>query len=218
MILQTKQAAKNVGEKYRFLAMQKDFSLSVLSGVLFFLGCVYANFLAETYALKHASNAVSDIVLSNIRVFDVDGIFIYGTFLFVALTGFLSFSEPRRIPFMLKSIGLFVFVRAVFMSLTHIGPYPAQLEITSALLNRFSLGGDLFFSGHTGMPFLVALIFWENIRLRILFIAASIFFGVLVLLAHLHYSIDVLAAFFITYAIYRMAEIFFKKDREFFRM
>lgn len=48
--------------------------------------------------------------------------------------------------------------------------------------------------------------------LRLLFIGSAIFFGVIVLIAHMHYSIDVLSAFFITYAIYRIAESIFKKD------
>jgi hypothetical protein len=38
-------------------------------------------------------------------------------------------------------------------------------------------------------------------------------FGVVVLLGHLHYSIDVLSAFFISYGIYRIAEIIFHKDK-----
>jgi len=46
------------------------------------------------------------------------------------------------------------------------------------------------------------------------FIAASIFFGVVVLLGHLHYSIDVLAAFFITYSIYRLAVLFFPRAKK----
>ena len=80
----------------------------------------------------------------------------------------------------------------------------------------FAFGGDLFFSAHTGTPFLMALAFWDNKFLRILFIVTAVFFGVIVLLGHFHYSIDVLAAFFITYTIYHMAEIIFKKDKKCF--
>jgi hypothetical protein len=36
-------------------------------------------------------------------------------------------------------------------------------------------------------------------------------------LAHLHYSIDVLSAFFITYTISHIACVFFKKDLLLFR-
>lgn len=67
------------------------------------------------------------------------------------------------------------------------------------------LGNDLFFSGHTALPFLMALIFWQNVKLRWAFILLSLFFGSAALLGHLHYSIDVFAAFFITYGIFHIA-------------
>ena len=124
--------------------------------------------------------------------------------------------EPKKIPFTLKSIALFVVIRSCFVSLTHIGPFPTQAVVVSNLIDKVNFGGDLFFSGHTGLPFLLSLIFWEEPWLRYFFIVSAILFGVVVLLAHLHYSIDVLSAFFITYTIFHIAEKFFKKDRVLF--
>jgi hypothetical protein len=65
-----------------------------------------------------------------------------------------------------------------------------------------------------GLPFLIALVFWDNKVLRTSFISLAIILGAVSLMGHLHYSIDVLAAFFITYSIYHLAERFFKKDKE----
>jgi membrane-associated phospholipid phosphatase len=58
----------------------------------------------------------------------------------------------------------------------------------------------------------MALILWDNRLLRYIFLCASVVFGVVVLLGHLHYSIDVFAAFFITYGIYQIATKLFKKE------
>jgi membrane-associated phospholipid phosphatase len=60
------------------------------------------------------------------------------------------------------------------------------------------------------------LIYWEERVLRIVFIACSIIFAAIVLLAHLHYSIDVASAFFITYAIYHLCLQFFPGYKQIF--
>lgn len=202
---------------YKEYFSQKSFLIS--SGVSFslLLASLVFNFYAGIYATKNASNAVTDIILSNIRVYDVDAIFIFGSWFMVATIALLCFRYPWRIPFILKSVALFVFTRSIFITLTHLGPFPTSEIISSTgFLSYFVFGGDLFFSGHTGLPFLIALIFWDQKFLRYLFLISSVVFGVVVLLAHLHYSIDVLSAYFITYTIYHIALKLFKKDKELF--
>ncbi len=201
--------------------LNKDYWFAFWSGLIFLIGSLVANYYANLYAIERASNPVTDIILSNTRAFDLDGLFIYGAFGLVGLITILGLIKIQRLPFILKSVALFVIIRSVFISLTHIGIYPthAVLDLNpfSLLLNKFALGGDLFFSGHTGLPFLMGLIFWDKIYLRYLFIFLSILFGTVVLLAHLHYSIDVLAAFFITYSIYHLARHFFPFELKLFQ-
>ena len=190
----------------------KNFIISTISSIILLAASLVVNFYAGIYATERASNSVTDIILSNTRAFDVDGIFVYGTFVFWFLVIILCLLKPKVIPFVVKSAALFILIRSVFITLTHIGPFPTQIPIPSGIINKFSFGGDLFFSGHVGIPFLMALIFWDNLYLRILFIVSSVVAGIVVLLGHLHYSIDVLSAFFITYTIYHIAKIIFKKD------
>lgn len=198
----------------------KAFVWSVVLSLVMLVMSLLINFYAGTYATEKASNSVTDIILSNVRVFNLDEVFVYGTFFFWIFFMFICFRHPYKIPFSLKAISLFTVIRSIFISLTHIGPFPGQVVLDSghlsAIISKFSFGADLFFSGHTGLPFLLALIFWETKILRIIFILSSISFAVVVLLAHLHYSIDVLSAFFITYTIFHLSEIFFKKDRALF--
>ena len=174
------------------------------------------NWYAGIYATESASSSVTDIILSNTRAYDVDGVFTYGALLFWGFTLFLCFRDLKVLPFTFASIALFVLIRSVFISLTHIGPFPVAAMLDSNLLNKFSFGGDLFFSGHTGLPFLMALLFWRQFYLRLLFLFAAFLFACVVLLAHLHYSIDVLSAFFITFSIFHIAEWMFKKERMIF--
>lgn len=203
-------------QKHKFHWKNKKFSISSFFALFLLIISFIINYYAGQYATNSASNSVTDIILSNTRVYDLDWIFVYGSILFWAFVGLLCITEPKRIPFTVKSIALFVFIRSIFISLTHIGPFPTMVIIDSNLLKNFTFGADLFFSGHTGFPFLMALIFWENTYLRVLFILSAIMFGIVVLLAHLHYSIDVLSAFFITYTIYHMCVALWKKDKVFF--
>ena len=74
----------------------------------------------------------------------------------------------------------------------------------------------LFFSGHTGLPFLLALMFWEHKVIRNIFLTFSFTFAIVVLLGHIHYSIDVLSAFFISYGILDVCKFLFKREWKIF--
>ncbi len=184
---------------------------------LFLLVSLVVNYYAGIYASEKASSSVTDIVLSNIPVYDVDGIFVYGAIAMWVFVTLLAFSRPRHIPFTFKAVSLFVLIRSVFISLTHIGPFPNEITLSSNAIHYLTNGGDLFFSAHTGLPFLLAMIFWEFKYLRHFFLICSVLFGVVVLMGHLHYSIDVLSAFFITYAIYHLARFFIPEVLRLFR-
>ncbi len=190
-----------------------DFLFSAATGILFLLASLIINYYAATYAAIRASNSVTDIILDNVPTVNTELIFVNGIFIFIGIVAWLLIKEPKRIPFALKSIALFVFIRSIFITLTHLAPSPDHAIILStSYINYFTLTSDLFFSGHTGLPYLMALMFWKNRQLRIAFITASLLFGAAVLRGHLHYSIDVFAAFFITYGIFQMSKEFFSKD------
>ncbi|MFZ2500923.1 MAG: phosphatase PAP2-related protein [Minisyncoccia bacterium] len=199
----------------------REFILSSLTGFALLFVSIMANAYAVQYAARTASNSVTDIILSNIPVYNVDGIFVYGAVLLILCIVIACLSQPKSIPFVLKSISLFVLIRSFFVSLTHISPYPEHVTITqnifTTLFPSIFLGDDLFFSGHAGLPFLMTLIFWNSPIFRVLFITFSVLLSATVLLGHLHYSIDVASAFFITTTIFAIARSIFKKDWELFK-
>ena len=65
---------------------------------------------------------------------------------------------------------------------------------------------DLFFSGHTATTFTLLLYLWSIPRLRWPALAAHVVIVATVFFAHLHYTIDVLGAYGITFAIYAVRE------------
>lgn len=204
---------KKIIVRHRSWWKNREFKNSTLFGLaLLFLSLVF-NYYAGHYATTHTSNSVTDIILNNIPVYDVGFIFVDGSLALFIFVVILLIYEPKRIPFVAKSLALFIFIRSISINLTHLAPFPNKAPLDpSRILEKITFGGDLFFSGHTGIPFLLALIFWEEKVLRYIFIAISLIFGASVLLGHLHYSIDVFAAYFITYTIFQMAQKIFKKD------
>lgn len=201
-------------QAYKLFFWNRQLLKSSLIAFLLLAASLFGNFYAGNYANEHWVTPVSDIILSNTRAYDVDTLFVGGMIAFFFFVLLWCLRYPAQMPYILKSIALFIAIRAVFVTLTHLGPYPDSIIIiNTGILGKLNFGADLFFSGHTGMPFLMALIFRHNKQMRYIFILAAIFFGVIVLLGHLHYSIDVLAAFFITYTIHHIWEVLRKKDK-----
>ena len=201
-------------QTYRLFFSNTWLLISSFISLLLLAGSLFANFFAGSYANKQGITPVTDIVLSNTRAYDVDALFIGGIIAFSLFVLIRCLRYPQQMPYILKSIALFIFIRAIFVTLTHLGPYPDSIIIlNTGIMGKINFWADLFFSGHTGMPFLMALLFRKNKWMRYIFILAAISFGIIVLLWHLHYSIDVLAAFFITYTINHFCELLRTKDK-----
>ena len=202
---------------YRTLFGTRAYLRSLCGGVAFLSASSIAIFAAVTYATVHASNHVTDFVLSRVGPYNVRFLFIYGTFAAFVITAGLVAWRPNRLPFALKAMALFLVVRAVFVALTHMAPSPIDPQQPAPFFNSIFYGSDLFFSGHTGMPFLAALAFWHIAPWRIFYLALTAFFGSVVLLGHYHYSIDVLAALFITHGVFQTSRWLFSRDYALFR-
>jgi len=206
---------------FRHKWSKREVAVSSVWALLFFLFSLISTYLAGAYAAAMASGKVNDVLLDNLPVVDVKIIVFQLAIAFIIALAIALILNPQKIPFTLKSLALFTFIRSLFLVMTHLSPYLGieyQQSFFKAdkLVVDFAFGADLFFSGHTGVPFLLALIFWHNVRLRIFFIIASAVSGAAVLLGHLHYSIDVFAAYFITYSIFILSKKFFKRDYELF--
>jgi len=141
--------------KHKLCWRDKSFLFSALLAFLLLASSLIINYAAGNYAVEKASNGVTDIILDNIPIMDVDGIFIYGAILFGLFVIILLIKEPKQIPFIIKSVALFVFVRAIFISLTHIGPILQQAPpISNIILRNLMFGVDYFFSGIPACRFL----------------------------------------------------------------
>lgn len=200
--------------RYKAALSDRRFVVSTLLSVGLLALALFVNFWAIEQATERAGPQVPDLILSNVAVYEVDGFFVYGTALVILYTLAVLFMRPNRIPFALHALTIFILVRSAFTLMTHLGPPEAYYssDFGEAITSSF-FGADQFFSGHTGMPFLGALAFWVvDRRIALAFLAASLYFALIVLLGHIHYTIDVFSAFFITYGIFHIARWLLPKD------
>jgi hypothetical protein len=163
------------------------------------------------------ANSVSDVLLDNLPVVNLDFIIVGGAIALWVIAWWLLVTKPRYLIFSTKAIALFIISRAFFFSLTHLGPPaagipPGPQNLGWGFYKLLTFQGNYFYSGHTGFPVLMALIFWDDDFWRPFFIVMAVLFGASVLLAHVHYSIDVFAAPFIVYGVYKITERFWPKD------
>ncbi|MEI6529396.1 MAG: phosphatase PAP2-related protein [Candidatus Falkowbacteria bacterium] len=200
-------------QKHKTYWIKKTFIASVILGLVLMAASVLINNYAQAFAASHISNSVTDILLDNIPPRDVHLIYSEGAIIFVLILIAVLFYEPKHTPFVLKSIALFIVIRSLFMVLTHLAPPVSAIYINPTdYVQSLSQGDDLFFSGHTGLPALLTYIFWENKYLRYLFLVCTIIGGTAVILGHLHYSIDVFSALFISFGIFHISKNIFYTD------
>jgi hypothetical protein len=116
--------------------------------------------------------------------------------------------NPDRLLIFAWAYLLLCLTRMVTISLVTLDP-PNNLVLLADPLSNFFYGRkfvtrDLFFSGHTSTLFLMSLCLpgkWD----KILVIAATITVGFLLLIQHVHYTLDVLSAPLFAWLIWRLA-------------
>ena len=190
---------------------------SLVNGLILLALAVIFQYYASAYVNRVPSNSVSDLFLSILPVVNLNFLIVEGALVAIAISLLLILAKPQYLLFTLKTAAIFIATRAVFISVTHIGIYPTQIgPDPTGFFDRTYTGLGLeagsFFSGHTGLPFLMALIFWDKKFWRYAYLILSVVFGIAVLFAHVHYTIDVRAAPYMAYGIFKMSQYFFAED------
>ncbi|HCY75350.1 MAG TPA: hypothetical protein DHV28_05475 [Ignavibacteriales bacterium] len=115
--------------------------------------------------------------------------------------------NPEQLLFAVQLYTLMVAVRIIAMYLLPLDPPATMIILNDPFVEFFGTGQtltkDLFFSGHTATLFILFLVSEKKV-FKSLFLISTIAVAIAVLLQHVHYTIDVFAAVFFTYACYKI--------------
>jgi hypothetical protein len=197
----------------KFADWKKDIiehKYKILLALLFLAIAAVATVLSSTYVDEITTIAVPDLLLDVLPVVNLSFLFVWGIIAVVAVYILYPFLyKPRKIHYSIGILSLFLMVRSAFIILTHLKAPAGAIPVAgSGILSFVTYSNDLFFSGHTGLPFLGFLVY-ESRRIRYFMLGASIVLAITVLLMHVHYSIDVASAYFITYGVYKIGDQLF---------
>jgi hypothetical protein len=148
---------------------------------------------------------VPDLILDLFPAMDLSFLFIYGyVSLIAAMFLYPIIFRMRMIHVVAFQFSLLLVIRSLFMIFTHLETPAGAVSVNYPWFFRsLYFENDMFFSGHTAMTFLGFYVFRRS-WLRYVFLVGAIVMAIVVLAMHVHYSIDVLAAFFMTYGSYRI--------------
>jgi len=159
----------------------------------------------------------SDLILQKLPAYNVSAavFFLIWSCCLILMVRF--YQDPMILLVTLWAYNGVTLVRMACIALISLNPPADFIPLADPITNYFYGGHyithDLFFSGHTTTVFLIYLCLKKNID-RIYALLSSIILGFLLLIQHVHYSIDVLAAPVFTYAVFRLTLLFTKKEKD----
>lgn len=148
---------------------------------------------------------LSDPVLAHFAPVDLTWL-IFSLIYLSLITGIAALlRNPGRLVFALQLYVLMVGSRIVAMYLLPLDPPTDMILLRDPIVELFGTGRtltrDLFFSGHTATLFILFLTANRRVT-RVAFMLLTLVVATAMLLQHVHYTVDVIAAFFFTYANY----------------
>jgi hypothetical protein len=172
----------------------------------------FASLLA--YIETRQGHTFYDPILNFIKPRDVSDFIFFVTYL-TALVGLIyALVSPYRFLHLIQMYGSLTLLRVLTLFFVPLDPPTAIIPLRDAFLTHTFYAGnenlkDLFFSGHAATLFLF-FFFASNKTLKILFLVSAIAVSIGVVVQHVHYSYDVLAAPIFAYIAYRVITKFSK--------
>lgn len=176
-------------------------TLLLLAAVLISL----TNFL--NYVEARQGVVLSDPILNLFSPIDLTWLIFALIYISIVAAIATLLKNPKQLLFAIQLYTLMVAIRIAAMYLLPLDPPSTMIILNDPLVEFFGTGQtltkDLFFSGHTATLFILFLVS-EKKMFKSVFLISTIAVALSVILQHVHYTIDVFAAVFFTYACYNL--------------
>jgi hypothetical protein len=192
---------------------QKPYKAAMISG--FLILCIISYFLNHFFQAIEVRDGleIQDILLSKLPAKDCSEIIFILIWSCVGLATIRFLNNPGLFLVFLWSYVALCLTRIITITLVPLnapgGLIPLRDPLSNYFYGQIFITKDLFYSGHTATLFLIYLCLEKkNDKLFVLFSTGLV--GLLLLIQHVHYSMDVLAAPFFAYFNYYCAKRFLK--------
>lgn len=194
---------------WKFAWAQSKFKQLTIAGVLVLVLILIAFPFFFNYIEQRDGYTLNDPVLNLLPAVNVSNIVFAIIWSMALLTIIRCIQQPQIFLIFLWGFIFLSLSRFISILLLPLNPPKALIELKDPLSNTFYgskfITKDLFYSGHTATQFLMFLCLqkkWD----KLVTLLSSIAIGILVLVQHVHYSIDVVAAPICTFAIFLLAK------------
>ncbi len=187
---------------------ERLFKRKLLIGLAFFVTLLSIFPVFYQHIEKRNGFHNNDILLDYLNSYDVSIPIFIVTWFIAILVIVRAIQSPSVFMTFLYGFIILNIVRCISISLIPFNPPPGLIPINDPISNIFYghtyVTKDLFFSGHTATQFLAFLCLQKR-RDRLYGLLATVVMGILVLIQHVHYTIDVLSAPVFAYLCYLAA-------------
>lgn len=183
--------------------------------LLFILLAILPSFFNTIEARKGV--VLNDWVLNQIPAHNVSVAIFSIIWGMAALIFYRALKKPSMYVTYIWAYSFIILIRFITITFIKLDPPVGLIQLTDPLTGVFyghaNITKDLFFSGHTATLCLIYLIL-EKRTDKIIGLIAAIAVGILLLVQHIHYTLDVLVAPIATYPIYRLVVLMLGKAKE----
>lgn len=196
---------ETIKKNWQIAWLDKWFRKGFIIGLILVVGVLACLSVFFDYVEKRHGIILNDWLLARIPAYDVSYLLLFFIWSTVLLSIYRAVAEPQMFITFLFAYIIFIASRILSMYLVPFDPPTHLIAIRDPLSNMLYgdkfITRDLFYSGHTGTLFLFYLCLTRK-KDQYYALLATVVVAMLLLVQHVHYTIDIVAAPFCTYGCY----------------